>query len=464
MQENFLWGGAVAANQCEGAWDTDGKGVSTADCFTAGSVSKNREYTDGVVEGLYYPNHEGVDFYHHYKEDIALFGEMGFKAFRLSIAWSRIFPKGDEDTPNEKGLAFYDAVFEECLKYNIQPVVTISHYETPYHLVKEYGSWQNRKTIDFYLKYCEVIFKRYRDKVTYWMTFNEINTMTFAPEYGSGLKNLTEEQKYTAIHHMLVASAKAVKLGHSINRDFQIGMMMFYPKTYPNTCNPLDELETMKALDKHLFFSDVQVRGCYSNKAERFLARNGIHIGITDEDRKALREGTVDYIGFSYYMSNVASVRTDLDLTGGNLMNTIKNPYLVESDWGWQIDPVGLRLSINELYDRYQIPVFVVENGLGALDTLTEDHQIHDNYRIDYLREHIRQIKLAVEEDGAEVMGYTMWGCIDLVSAGTGEMRKRYGFIYVDKKDDGTGTLNRYRKDSFYWYQRVIASNGENLD
>lgn len=463
MNNNFLWGGAVAANQCEGAWNLDGKGISTMDCFTGGSASEPRKYTDGVIEGLYYPNHEAVDFYHRYKEDIRLFAEMGFKVFRLSIAWSRVFPLGDEEVPNEKGLQFYDNVFDECREYGIEPVVTISHYETPYALVTKYGSWKSRKMIDFFLRYCDVIFHRYKDKVKYWMTFNEINTMLMHPQFGAGIETDDEQQKYTMIHHMLVASAKAVKLGHSINPDFQIGAMIFYPVTYANTCNPLDNVRAMEEMDKHYYFLDVQVRGRYSNKARKYWQKHQIVLNAEPDDYIAMKEGTVDYIGFSYYMSNIASVAENLQMTGGNLMSTIKNPYLQETAWGWQIDPVGLRLSLNQLYDRYQIPLFIVENGMGAVDELNDREEIHDAYRIDYLKEHIIQIKAAVEEDGVEVLGYTMWGCIDIVSAGTGEMRKRYGFIYVDKDDQGQGTLERYRKDSFYWYKKVIESNGEIL-
>ena len=464
MRDDFLWGGAVAANQCEGAWDEDGKGISTMDCFTAGSETKLREYTKGIKEGAYYPNHSAIDFYHQYKEDIKMFAEMGFKAFRLSIAWSRIFPNGDEKTPNEAGLEFYDRVFDECLKYGIEPVVTISHYETPYYLVTQYGSWVNRRMIEFYMNFCEVIFNRYKDKVKYWMTFNEINTMLINQQYGAGIRGCSGNEKFNAIHHMLIASAKAVKLGHEINSDFKIGAMILYPITYANTCNPLDNLKKMEEMDNHYYFSDIQVRGYYSNKAKKYLERNHIDIHIEDGDADVLRTGTVDYIGFSYYMSNVASADKNLEMTGGNMMNTVKNPYLTETNWGWQIDPVGLRLSLNELYDRYQLPLFIVENGLGAVDIPDENGEIHDTYRIDYLREHIKQIKIAEECDGVDVIGYTMWGCIDLVSAGTGQMKKRYGLIYVDRDDEGNGTLKRSRKDSFYWYKKVIQTNRDDLE
>ncbi len=468
MKKDFLWGGAVAANQLEGAWDEDGKGVSTADCMTAGAVDRVREYTYGVEEGKYYPNHGGIDFYHRYKEDIALFAEMGFKCFRTSIAWTRIFPNGDDAQPNEKGLEFYDRLFDECLKYGIEPVVTISHYETPYALVEKYNSWTDRRVIDFYLRFCEVIFKRYKDKVKYWMTFNEINCIRLNPAMESGIRvpegERPEAVSLQAAHHQFVASAKAVTLGHQINSDFKIGMMLLYPLCYAGTCNPADSVLQMQTMDQTYYFSDVQVRGYYSNKMKKYLERSGIQIQMEPGDEEILREGTVDYIGFSYYMSMVTSTDPSFASTSGNMLTGGKNPYLEITDWGWQIDPVGLRLSLNNLYDRYQKPLFIVENGLGAADTLEADGKIHDPYRVAYLRSHIEQFKKAVEEDGVDLMGYTPWGPIDLVSAGTGEMKKRYGFIYVDRDDQGGGSLKRYRKDSFYWYKKVIASNGEDLD
>ncbi|MFZ7132569.1 MAG: 6-phospho-beta-glucosidase [Eubacteriales bacterium] len=468
LKNNFLWGGAVAANQCEGAWNLDGKGISTADCMTTGSVNIKREYTDGIIEGKNYPSHEAIDFYHRYRDDIRLFAEMGFKCFRTSINWTRIFPQGDENIPNEKGLAFYDAVFDECLKYGIQPVVTISHYETPYALVKKYGGWKNRKLIDFYIHYCEAIFNRYKDKVKYWMTFNEINVITLHPAMAAGIRVEGDENfdqvVFQAAHHMLVASAKAVILGHRIRPQFEIGMMMLYPTIYGETCHPKDQLKAMEAMDLHYIFSDVQVRGAYSNKANKYFDNKDIVIRKKFEDDEMLKNGIVDYIGFSYYNSNVVSHSMDKEITGGNMLNAIKNPHLTASDWGWSIDPIGLRLALNHLYDRYQMPMFVVENGLGAVDEIAVDGTIHDDYRIAYLREHIKQMKLAVNIDGVDLMGYTPWGCIDLISAGTGEMKKRYGFIYVDKDNEGKGTLARSRKASFEWYKKVIASKGEDLD
>lgn len=467
LAKDFLWGGAVAANQCEGAYDVDGKGLSTADVFTAGAVNCPREYTDGVEQGRYYPSHDAIDFYHRYKGDIALFAELGFKCFRTSINWTRIFPDGDEVQPNEAGLKFYDDLFDECLKYDIQPVVTISHYETPYHLVKEYGSWRSRRMVDFYLHFCETIFTRYQGKVKYWMTFNEINVLTLNPAMAAGIRLEEGEDFYQTIyqaaHHQFLASARAVALGHEIDRENKIGMMMLLPPFYAETCKPADQWAALDALDQHWYFSDVQVRGGYSPKAKKFLARKCVKLDALSGDEAVLKKGTVDFIGFSYYNSNVATTREDVEFTGGNMLNAVKNPYIETSSWGWSVDPTGLRVALNQLYDRYQIPLFVVENGLGAADTVEPDGSIHDPYRIEYLRAHIAALKDAVLEDGVDCMGYTSWGPIDLVSAGTGEMKKRYGFLYVDRENDGSGTLERRRKDSFYWYQRCIASEGETL-
>ncbi|WP_019640301.1 6-phospho-beta-glucosidase [Paenibacillus fonticola] len=469
LPDHFMWGGAVSANQCEGAWNVGGKGISTADVAAAGQHGQGRTYTETVLENTYYPNHGAIDFYHRYKEDIALFAEMGFKCFRTSIHWTRIFPQGDESEPNEEGLAFYDRLFDECLKYGIEPVVTISHYETPLHLVKQYGSWTNRKLIDFYLNLCRVLFERYKTKVKYWMTFNEINVITLNPLIAAGIRVEEYADKeqilYQAAHYQFVASAKAVKLGREINPDFQIGMMMLYPLSYAESCSPEDNLENMHNMDLHYYFSDIQVRGYYSPKAQKFLERKGITLDITDEDVRDLRAGTVDYIGISYYMSLVTSSNPNRKIVvKGNMLEGIANPYLEKSDWEWQIDAVGLRISLNHLYDRYQLPIFVVENGLGAVDEKIEGQMIQDDYRIDYLRKHIAQMKEAVLQDGVDVMGYTVWGCIDLVSASTGEMKKRYGLIYVDRDDRGEGTLNREKKKSFNWYKEVILSNGDSLD
>lgn len=466
MKDNFLWGAALAANQCEGAWNEDGKGVSVADCLTAGSKNRKREYTEGVLEGYYYPNHEGVDFYHRYKEDIKMFSEMGLKCLRISIAWSRIYPNGDDEIPNEKGLLFYDKVFDELLKYGIEPVVTISHYEPPYALVEKYGSWSNRKVIDFFERYCKTIFERYKGKVKYWLTFNEINMIASAPHIPAGIRIKEGDNKlqicYQAAHYQLVASAKAVQLGHSIDQNYRIGMMMIYPTVYALTCKPEDQMAQLEAINKAYYFSDVQVRGYYSNKAKKFWEKNSISLDITSEDTEILKNGKVDYVGFSYYDSHTATTDESAMKSSGNA-HGYSNPYLKETEWGWPIDPIGLRVSLNNLYDRYQIPLFIVENGMGHEDIMGENGEINDDYRIDYYRAHISEMLKAIEEDGVDLIGYTAWTPIDVVSMSTGEMKKRYGFIYVDRDDLGNGSLNRVAKKSFYWYKQVIASNGYNL-
>ncbi|MBV6374360.1 MULTISPECIES: 6-phospho-beta-glucosidase [Enterococcus] len=470
--ENFLWGGATAANQCEGGFDQGGRGLANVDVIPTGKdrravITGNREML-AFEEGYFYPAKEAIDMYHHFKEDIALFAEMGFKTYRLSIAWSRIFPKGDEETPNEEGLRFYEELFLECRKYQIEPLVTITHFDCPIHLIKEYGGWRNRKMIAFYENLCRAIFTRYKGLVKYWLTFNEINMILHAPFLGAGLtfaEGENEEQiKYQAAHHELVASALAIKIAHEIDPENKVGCMLAAASYYPYNCNPKDVWESKKSDRGNYFFIDVQSRGEYPNYGLKMLAEKGITLERTAEDTALLKAHTVDFISFSYYASRVAaSEDSGVEKTEGNLFPTIKNPYLEASEWGWQIDPLGLRITMNDLYDRYQKPLFIVENGLGAVDTPNEDGKINDVYRIDYLRAHIAAMKEAIDKDGVELLGYTSWGCIDLVSAGTGEMKKRYGYIYVDRDNEGNGTLARSKKQSFYWYKKVIASNGEDL-
>ncbi|WP_226001975.1 glycoside hydrolase family 1 protein [Paenibacillus sp. BJ-4] len=475
--QGFLWGGATAANQFEGGYNEEGKGLSTADVITAGTHTTSRRITPVLEEGVNYPSHEAIDFFHRYQEDIRLFAEMGFKVFRMSIAWSRIFPNGDDAEPNEQGLQFYDRVFAELKKYNIEPLVTISHYEAPFHLTQKYNGWSDRRVVDFYVRYCEVLFNRYKDVVKYWLTFNEINILTLSfgafmagammPEGNGELAHATvknEQILYQALHHQFIASAKAVKLGHEINKDFKIGCMIAYMCSYPLTCHPDDILLAQQKDNLSNFLcSDVQVRGAYPGFAKRYFSDHNIQIKMQEEDEKILKEGCVDFYTFSYYSSTCVSADPNQEKVGGNLSMGLKNPHLRASAWDWQIDPQGLRWSLNNIYNRYQIPLMVVENGLGAVDTVEEDGSINDDYRIDYLKQHIEQMKEAIA-DGVALIGYTPWGCIDLVSAGTGEMKKRYGFIYVDKDNEGKGTLARSRKKSFYWYKNVIETNGEQLD
>ncbi|MCI5774309.1 MAG: 6-phospho-beta-glucosidase, partial [Erysipelotrichaceae bacterium] len=465
--------GAVAAHQLEGGYNAGGKGLSIADVMTVGGNGIHRRITDGVVEGEIYPNHEAIDFYHHYKEDIALFAEMGFKCFRTSIAWTRIYPTGEEEVPNEQGLQFYDDMFDECLKYGIEPVITLSHFEMPNALVEKYGGWRDRRLIDLFVKFATTCFERYQNKVKYWMTFNEINNQAnFNSEgsiYGdSGIiyrnDDIKEQVMYQASHYELVASALAIKKARMVNPQFKLGCMIAMCPIYPATCKPEDILMAHKAMEKRYYYTDVHVFGEYPANITALWQRKGYEMDVTKQDLAALKEGCVDYIGFSYYMSfaigqKEGNVYYDYDETN----DLVRNPYVEASDWGWQVDPIGLRYALNWFQDHYRLPLFIVENGLGAYDKVEADGSIHDDYRITYLRRHIEQMIKAVEEDGVDLMGYTPWGCIDLVSASTGEMSKRYGFIYVDKQDDGSGTLKRSRKDSFYWFKKVIASNGDDL-
>ncbi|MDT0125230.1 glycoside hydrolase family 1 protein [Paenibacillus sp. RRE4] len=463
--KDFLWGGAVAANQLEGAYNVDGKGLSVQD-VTPNGVTTPR--TEGPTEDNL--KLIGIDFYNRYKEDVKLFAEMGFKVFRTSIAWSRIFPKGDELEPNEKGLQFYDDLFDECHKYGIEPLVTISHYETPLHLSKTYDGWVNRKMIEFYERYVTVLFHRYKGKVKYWLTFNEINSIVEEPFMSGGIytpkEELSDQDLYQAVHHELVASALAVKLGHEIMPDAKIGCMVLSMPTYPLTPNPDDVVASMQAEQQNDLFADIHARGYYPKYMNRYFKAKNINIKFEDGDEEILKH-TVDFISFSYYSSICKSGDPEKGKeTQGNLFAGIENPYLKASEWGWQIDPQGLRLTLNKYWDRYQKPLFIVENGLGAIDQLITDEDgnktVKDDYRIQYMNDHLVQVGEALV-DGVEVMGYTSWGCIDLVSASTAEMKKRYGFIYVDRNDDGSGTLERYKKKSFHWYKEVIKTNGANL-
>lgn len=476
LPKDFLWGGALAAHQFEGGWNQDGKGPSVVDVLTAGAHGVPREITETVEADKFYPNHEAIDFYNHYKEDVALFAEMGLKCLRTSIGWSRIFPKGDELEPNEAGLKFYDDLFDELLKYGIEPVITLSHFEMPLHLAREYGGFRSRKVVECFARFAEVCFTRYKDKVKYWMTFNEINNKMDVRnplflwtnsgviiEEGENAK----EVMYQTGHHELLASALAVAKGREINSEFEIGAMVSHVPIYPFSSNPDDIMLAEKEMRQRYFFADVQVRGYYPSYALKEFEREGYDIKFEEGDEEILRNGTVDYLGFSYYMSTAVSSTVENDNAGnvvnGALPNAIDNPYIKASDWGWGIDPVGLRYTLNRFYDRYQIPLFIVENGFGAVDTVEEDGSIHDPERIAYLKAHIEEVKKAVLDDGVDLMGYTPWGIIDIVSFTTGEMKKRYGMIYVDRDNEGNGSMKRLKKDSFNWYKTVIETNGETL-
>ena len=469
--KDFLWGGAVAANQSEGAYNVDGKGLSLVDILP--DAHHGRQFAEKnprqAMETTYdfYPSHESIDFYHNYEEDIALLAEMGFKVFRTSISWPRIFPQGDETEPNEAGLAYYEKVFTCCRAHGMELLVTINHFDTPLGLFDKYGGWGSRQTIDFYLNYCRAIFTRYKDLVKYWITFNEINVILHSGFIGGGLDIENDpnplQAKYQAMHHEFVASSLATKLAHEINPDFQIGCMIAGATIYPYSCKPEDVWAAKQVDRQNYFFLDIHARGKYPNYTKQFFKEQNIDIKMEADDLAIIEKYTVDFMAFSYYASYVAAAdESDKEASSGNMFSAIKNPYLPESEWGWQIDALGMRIIANDLYDRYQLPLFVVENGLGAIDTLEADGTVNDQYRIDYLREHISELGNAIT-DGVELIGYTSWGCIDLVSAGSGEMAKRYGYIYVDRDNEGNGTNKRYKKKSFTWYQNVIATNGSEL-
>ncbi|WP_137662760.1 6-phospho-beta-glucosidase [Enterococcus hulanensis] len=472
FKNNFLWGGATAANQCEGGSSLDDRGLANVDLLPLGpdrrAISQGQKKSLTFEKDHYYPAHQGIDMYHRYHEDIMLMAEMGFKVYRLSISWSRIFPNGDEEEPNEAGLKFYENIFSECKKYQIEPIVTIVHFDCPVHLIEKYGSWRNRKMIDFYLNFCRALFERYKGLVKYWMTFNEINVILREPFLGAGLVfepgDNEDQVKYQAAHHELVASALATKLARTIDPSNQIGCMLAAGDTYPYSCKPEDVWLAKQTDRKGYFFTDVQIRGKYPTYMLKYFEKNSLTIQKAPEDEEILANNTVDFIGFSYYSSKcISSEDGKYETTEGNLAVSLRNPYLSSSEWGWQIDPLGLRITMNTLYDRYQKPLFVVENGLGAKDIPNEQGEIIDNYRIKYLQQHIQEMKNAVDEDGVDLLGYTVWGWIDVVSASTGEMSKRYGLVHVDCDDKGQGSLKRSKKRSFEWYKQVIFTNGENL-
>lgn len=487
--QGFLWGGATAASQFEGGYREGGKGLATIDVITAGSIEEPRtitwmnpetgetgstgigsrtpmEFPEGaipaVLPGKRYPSHVASDFYRHFREDIALLGEMGFKCFRMSINWGRIFPNGDDAEPNEEGLAFYDAVFDECMKYGIEPLVTLSHYETPLSLTIRYGGWKDRRLIDLFERYARTVFERYRGKVHYYLTFNEMNVMRRVPFNAGGIMDPSEEAKVAGAHHQLVASARTVRAAREIGGDIKVGMMLLYQPIYTATCDPADQLLALERNHRDLWYADVQVGGAYPAYRLREMERLGLELPLEPGDTELLAAYPADFLSFSCYGSCTVTTH-DAEAGGGNIVTGVKNPYLKTNAWGWGTDPACLRLALNTLYDRYHKPLWIVENGIGWNDVVEADGSIHDDYRIDYLRQNIRSMDDAMTLDGVDLMGYCMWGCIDLVSASTGEMRKRYGFVYVDRDDEGNGTLARSRKDSFFWYKKVIASNGADL-
>lgn len=474
--KDFLWGGAVAACQIEGAYDVDGRGLSTSDIhrydkeMDRAHIEKEGGGTLAQIKAAmndkegYYPKRYGIDFYHTYKSDLALLKEMGFKAFRTSISWSRIFPKGDEEEPNEKGLQFYDALIDEIIKDGMEPVVTMSHYDIPLYLVTEYGGFANRKVAEFFVRYAKVLLKRFKGKVKYWIVCNQVNLVPTV-QFGSlGIyddqitPDKMEELMYQSVHNQFVACAKIKKLASSIDPDAVLGTMIADGTLYPATCKPEDIVMTMQKNRMQYFFTDVQLRGEYPVYALHYFEKQGIHLDITPEEEQLLKENTLEFLAISYYYTRICdSTKNSMKPFEGE-----QNPYLKPIPWEWRADPLGLYNTLSQLSDRYQIPIMIAENGLGAIDTVEEGGSIHDVYRIEYLREHIMQMKRAIL-DGADVFAYLSWGPIDIVSSSSAEMSKRYGYIYVDLDDYGQGSGKRIKKDSFYWYKEVISSNGEKL-
>ncbi|MGH1812388.1 family 1 glycosylhydrolase [Enterococcus entomosocium] len=486
--ESFMWGGATAANQYEGGYLEQGKGLTVSDFITNGSHTENRKLTwkdplantegetdalapempqtaiPAILEGHYYPSHQATDFYNHFREDISLMAEMGFKCFRMSISWARIFPNGDDELPNEEGLKFYDSVFDELNKRRIEPLVTLFHFDLPVNLAVKYGGWKNRKLIDLFHKYSKTVMARYKGKVKYWLTFNEINHIDMAPFLSFGTADSSAQARAQAAHNMFVANSLTVKSAHEIDDDNQVGMMLAFRPLYTYTCDPLDQIKVMEMQKERFFYSDVMMQGRYPEYRIKKYERENIVLNDTQEDYELIENYTNDILSFSCYGSNTETVHNDgLDTSSGNFSMGVKNPYLKTNAWGWATDPACLRIACNTLFERYRKPLFIVENGIGWADVKDENNAVHDSYRIEYLRENIQSMKDAINIDGVDLLGYTMWGCIDLVSAGTGEMKKRYGFVYVDMDDFGEGSLNRYKKDSFYWYKKVIETDGSNL-
>ena len=457
--ENFLWGASTSAYQVEGASLEDGKGPSCQDV---------KEIPVGTSDLTVC-----ADQYHRYKEDIALMAEMGFKTYRFSVSWSRILPEGT-GAINPKGIAYYNHIIDECLKYGIEPLVTMFHFDMPASLDRR-GSWSNRESVDWFVNFAKILFENYGDRVKYWLTINEQNMLTlFGPTIGTltipkGTENLLKET-YQQNHHMLVAQAKVMALCHEMIPNAKIGPAPNISIVYPATCKPKDVLaaQNFNALRNWLYL-DMAVYGRYNDLSWAYLKEHDALPKFSEGDEQILKSGHPDFIGFNYYNSTtcqwsdsfeqIKDSSAPLDIAG--MFEGAKNPYLPVTEFNWEIDPDGFRATIREIYSRYHLPMIITENGLGAYDKLTEDGKIHDPYRIDFLRKHIEQMRLAIA-DGCDMMGYCPWSAIDLISTHEGIV-KRYGFIYVDRDEFDLKTLKRYRKDSFYWYKKVIASNGENL-
>lgn len=484
IPKGFLWGGSISAAQAEGAWDEGGRGPVQVDFANAGTAIESRKVyyrkKDGdrdscpvtkripkdalyqLFDDVHYPNHTGADFYHRYKEDIALFAEMGFKTFNTTISWARIYPNGKAGGANKEGVSFYHDLFKECRRYGIDPIITLYKYDEPVFFEKAYGGWSNRGMIDEFVAFAKLCLEEYSCYINKWITFNEINVSLLFTQ--DGADSQLNQEKYEELHNQMLAAAKVVKMAHDKDPEIKVGCMIAGVCDYPLTCDPKDVMEAYRFFQNNFAYcADTMMRGAYPSYAERIWKEKGVELAVSLQDKQILEEGQADFLSFSYYMSLCITTHKDEgENSGGNVFTGRKNPYLTYSDWGWAMDPLGFKYFLHILNDRYQKPLFVVENGLGAYDKISEDGKIHDEYRISYLKEHIAAMKEAIEE-GVNLFGYTTWGCLDLVSFSTGQMDKRYGFLYVDMNDKGEGNLRRIKKDSFYWYQKVIESNGEVL-
>jgi len=443
--ENFLWGVSLAAHQCEGCFEGDGKGRG---------ISEKEEFHNPMS-----------DFYHRYAEDIEKLSELGIHAFRMSIDWSRIYPDPWGE-PNPIGISYYRDLLTKLKEKGIQPIVTLSHYEMPY-LISKINGFTSKESIDLFMKYVRTCYENFGDLVHYWLTFNELNC-EHMPGHNKMNGIISDENHlewdYVALNNKLVCSALAVKLLHEMYPDAEIGNMIGYFPIYPQTSNPKDFLKMMQKTNLlHHICLEVQCNGRYPYFAEAYFRQNNIDIQLTEEEKEILKEGTVDFISMSYYCSNVVTYKYDMPRRSGNQIGGIDNEYLSKNEWGWTIDPEGLRIVLNDCYQRYQKPIIIVENGLGAYDRKEEDNAIHDDYRIEYFHNHLTELAKAVVEDGVDVFGYCLWSAIDIVSVSANTISKRYGLIYVDADDDGNGSFDRFRKDSFYYYQKVVASNGESI-
>ena len=472
--ENFLWGGAFSAKQIEGGVEKSGKGLSVADIQDFNPTADRtkvkgdfsmKEILDRIEhpERYYFPKKFGIDFFHTFKEDIVLLKELGLKCLRVSIAWSRIYPTGVEELPSEQGLKFYDALFDELVKNGIEPIVTIMHDDMPMNLALNHGGFLNREVIDRFVNYAQVVLERYKYKVTYWIVFNQINLtrvgLTSLGIIHDQVENLMEA-KYQAVHHKFVACARVVALGRKINPAFQFGGMLADFLVVPFSCKPKDvELAMEKNQMTMFFYTDVQLRGEYPGYALKYFQENDYDIRVEAGDLEIIQANTLDYLAISYYNSSAV----DAEKNGMAIGDVTKNPYLEANPWGWTINPEGLYYCFSQYWDRYEKPLMIAENGFGQIETLDEHKQIHDDYRIDYLKSHLKALQKSIEH-GVEVFAYCSWSPIDSVSSGTSEMSKRYGYIYVDQDDLGKGTKKRYKKDSFYWYKRVIETNGRSLN